>query len=1329
MAFPASGLEATYRNAIDDVASMLDHYHGTNFMIWNLSGRSYDYSKFNHQVLEFYFPDHHSPPLDLLFKILLSMDNWLSAFPGNVAVIHCKGGKGRTGTVISCFLTFKGIFEDAETALEFFGQTRSTKERGVTQVSQRRYVKYFSTILEGGVRPYPRVLRIRKIIMSGIPRENKNGCVPFVQIFDTSSQKRKLIHTTQYSENTRFYPAGDHDIFWEMPWNCKIKGDILMKFCHLTGTKKKSKGRGDEHRIMFRFAFHTAFAPIEEGGFLLRPTDMDIYKKPKRFMDSLKNCDFKIILLLDPLTPDDSEEDPLTSDVTLTYQQVFQRRAIKKTTPVIGKPSNNKIKMGSIRKNTERGVSKVAQGAKKESVEAIDTKNEEEKEEKEQPKEQEETKDECYGSLGQESQELLRAWQRVLQREGIRLGEREKLQEQVEIEKRKEITRQKVEVLRKKHLTRSKRKMLAKMASNENENAEQKEARKKKKTSKRKKKTSLLKRGDKSTKQQSSDKNVASDNDSTTATPPESTEELGALENQTNTTDSDGCTADEGHATTTTIPPEHTEEPSPLENYLQTNSTNSDESSTDEDHTTTTSQEVSNKEACIDTCQSILHSELDAQDTSNNQPFVEETDEHCSDSDGQPDDNNSIGMDESTEPEVHNSERRNSLVTADLRSVNISVPIEKPRVEDESKFVLCSPATRTQISHLLANDRKHRSAENLPDLSLNVPTDTPSGELDYSTDELTYSSISSESDGFEEEYHSDEYVYDSDSDEHLSWIDSKLTQQVLLQQQTMAKQNQQDVDADAPDFPPELDVFCASRSDSPFSNIADLELYHQPTTQHEQSTDQDIVHTDDFDNVNTNNVNNNNVELQLQEQTQPQTNNNTDKTTTKQENQDQQEQTQNTPQQQKQETTQQELQQQNMNSALLLTRQRKFYERPATTYRPIPRPRKLQKEFFDKKQLAFVNGIEDFTRETNPTIGVKSMISKAALGTSLPSYMSNNLAMSIEEREARVEKEPDFGTTFRKAVTKKKVDNIRGNWNKEQTSGHRLSCGPYDVNRLKNKSNGINNNNNHNNHNKTRERKKTTAESVMRILKEEMKNNTTGEEDGEEVGEEGTTDEGTMTVKRRNWRKRQATMMSNLLVAAIEKRGYDPEEYLKQQAQHGEHADDALGSGISRPLSHHDPRVSVSCVDVSSVGHLPPLLRTRQSGTVICTPGPASQKDRRRTYHQDKMSRIWLDYDYALVNKFSSELIGSSSDSSASGDEDDVVELGDAADDDVAQKNAVAVQKTDVDVQQNSAQNTVVETLDYNSDPVVVVGSKPVIKSFCSEENMLFGNHRYGNNT
>lgn len=49
MAIPTEGLQAAYRNHIDDVDAFLRRDHGENFMIWNLSEFSYD-AKFSDKV-------------------------------------------------------------------------------------------------------------------------------------------------------------------------------------------------------------------------------------------------------------------------------------------------------------------------------------------------------------------------------------------------------------------------------------------------------------------------------------------------------------------------------------------------------------------------------------------------------------------------------------------------------------------------------------------------------------------------------------------------------------------------------------------------------------------------------------------------------------------------------------------------------------------------------------------------------------------------------------------------------------------------------------------------------------------------------------------------------------------------------------------------------------------------------------------------------------------------------------------------------------------------------------------------------------------------------
>lgn len=42
----------------------------------------------------------------------------------NVVVIHCLAGKGRTGTVICCYLLYSGRFNNVNDALNYYGKKR-----------------------------------------------------------------------------------------------------------------------------------------------------------------------------------------------------------------------------------------------------------------------------------------------------------------------------------------------------------------------------------------------------------------------------------------------------------------------------------------------------------------------------------------------------------------------------------------------------------------------------------------------------------------------------------------------------------------------------------------------------------------------------------------------------------------------------------------------------------------------------------------------------------------------------------------------------------------------------------------------------------------------------------------------------------------------------------------------------------------------------------------------------------------------------------------------------------------------------------------------------
>lgn len=142
--YPAESLEGIYRNHYKDVYNFFEQRHADRYRIYNLcSERSYDKEKFHNRVAEFRFDDHCPPPVALFVPFCQDVDAWLQEHPENVAAIHCKAGKGRTGVMICAYLLYTGAWKTAGGAMEFFGAARSLKSQGVTIPSQRRFIAYF----------------------------------------------------------------------------------------------------------------------------------------------------------------------------------------------------------------------------------------------------------------------------------------------------------------------------------------------------------------------------------------------------------------------------------------------------------------------------------------------------------------------------------------------------------------------------------------------------------------------------------------------------------------------------------------------------------------------------------------------------------------------------------------------------------------------------------------------------------------------------------------------------------------------------------------------------------------------------------------------------------------------------------------------------------------------------------------------------------------------------------------------------------------------------------------------------------------------------------
>ena len=116
-----------------------------------MSGTVYDYTPFNNQVKDAVWEDHHSPTLLLLVENCKHMYDFLETNKEGYAVVHCNAGKGRTGTLICCYLMFCGFADSAEHAITYYNGKRFKNGDGVTQPSQIRYVFYFEKLIFGEV--------------------------------------------------------------------------------------------------------------------------------------------------------------------------------------------------------------------------------------------------------------------------------------------------------------------------------------------------------------------------------------------------------------------------------------------------------------------------------------------------------------------------------------------------------------------------------------------------------------------------------------------------------------------------------------------------------------------------------------------------------------------------------------------------------------------------------------------------------------------------------------------------------------------------------------------------------------------------------------------------------------------------------------------------------------------------------------------------------------------------------------------------------------------------------------------------------------------------
>lgn len=244
MAFPGSGISSLYRNNIETVSNFLSARHSTNYIVFNLSGKKYDHSLFNNKVLDYEWLDHHSPQLQLLFDLVNAMKKFSEEDKNNVLVVHCNAGKGRTGTIICCYLLFLGYFKEVEECLKFYSKKRFDEGDAVTQPGQVRYVKYFFEALKNKIH-FPLRKKLFKIEMRNPPlREDNCEIKPFFEIIFDNLNNIAYSNRMPYLDQKKiWYDKNKFLLLSDIDFKIEIFGDITIKIYNQYILSDKSMGR------------------------------------------------------------------------------------------------------------------------------------------------------------------------------------------------------------------------------------------------------------------------------------------------------------------------------------------------------------------------------------------------------------------------------------------------------------------------------------------------------------------------------------------------------------------------------------------------------------------------------------------------------------------------------------------------------------------------------------------------------------------------------------------------------------------------------------------------------------------------------------------------------------------------------------------------------------------------------------------------------------------------------------------------------------------------------------------------------------------------------
>ena len=213
--------QRAYRNPTDALVKFLDYKHGDKWAIWEFraEGTGYPDSEVYNRIHHYPWPDHHPPPFALIPNIMASARDWLK-FPEakeRVLVVHCKAGKGRSGTVACSYL----ISEEGWTVEDALARFTARRMRngfgaGVSIPSQLRWIGYVDWWTKHGKIYVERQIEVLEVHVWGLRDGVKVGVEGYVEegkvikTFHTFTRDERMVMDPTVEGSTKPASTSDH---------------------------------------------------------------------------------------------------------------------------------------------------------------------------------------------------------------------------------------------------------------------------------------------------------------------------------------------------------------------------------------------------------------------------------------------------------------------------------------------------------------------------------------------------------------------------------------------------------------------------------------------------------------------------------------------------------------------------------------------------------------------------------------------------------------------------------------------------------------------------------------------------------------------------------------------------------------------------------------------------------------------------------------------------------------------------------------------------------------------------------------------------------------